>query len=120
MTNPEKVVRWLADLASFADQAAYVTACGKAAYMADDAQGSLLRNAGERVLIKVATVVERLPSEFTDLHPDIAWRDIARMRNLVAHHYDHVDDDLMWNALVVLIPALVQHLGLTTSAEVEG
>ena len=110
MIDSVKLARWLSDLASFGEQAAYVTAKGRAAYVGDDPAGSLLRNAGERILIKVATVVERLPEEFKDSRPDIAWRDIARMRNLVAHHYDHVDDDLVWNALVRLIPALVREV----------
>jgi len=110
VTSPEKVAHLLGDLTTFAEQAAYVTAPGRAAFAADSPEGSLLRNAGERILIKVATVTERLPEEFKDRHPQIAWRNIARMRNLVAHHYDHVDDDLIWNALVKLIPALVQDL----------
>jgi len=84
-----------------------VTQAGLEAYSADDQNGALLRNAGERVLIKVATVVERLPEEFKANYPDIAWVNIVRMRNLVAHHYDHVDDDLIWNALANLVPALV-------------
>ena len=33
------------------------------------------------------------------------------MRNLVAHHYDQVNDDLLWEALTVRIPNLVHDLG---------
>jgi len=106
VTTDEKLTRLLGDLSSFVGQAAFITAHGRDAYVADDQQGMLLRNAGERVLIKVATVVERLPQDFKDRHPEIAWQDIGRMRNLVAHHYDHVDDDLMWNALDKRIPDL--------------
>jgi len=32
------------------------------------------------------------------------------MHNLVAHHYDKVNDDLMWQALTVRIPNLVKHI----------
>jgi len=110
MTDPDKLTRLLGDMVSFGEQAAYVTSAGYAAYAADDPAGSVLRNAGERILIKVATVVERLPDDFKDSHPEVAWRNIARMRNLVAHHYDHVDDDLVWNALAILIPALVRDI----------
>jgi len=34
------------------------------------------------------------------------------MRNLVAHHYDKVNDDLLWQALTVRIPALLTESGL--------
>jgi len=110
MTDDLKLARLLADLASFAQQAEYVAQSGFEAYSADNQNGALLRNASERILIKVATVVERLPAEFKDSHQDIAWANIVRMRNLVAHHYDHVDDDLVWNALVNLVPALVREV----------
>ena len=111
MTGDEKLARLLGDLASFVGQAAFITSHGRDAYVADDQQGMLLRNAGERVLIKVATVVERLPQAFKEAHPDVAWQDIGRMRNLVAHHNDHVDDDLMWNALVMRVPDLSRRVG---------
>jgi uncharacterized protein with HEPN domain len=101
-----RVDRYLDDLRSFGDQAAYIVAQGRSEHIAATARGTMLRNAGERVLIKVATVVERLPDEFTSAHPEIEWAKIRRMRNLVAHHYDHVDD-LLWAALSRRIPDLV-------------
>ena len=117
MTDDLKLARLLADLASFGQQAEYVAQSGFETYSADNQNGALLRNAGERILIKVATVVERLPAEFKDTHPDIAWVNIMRMRNLVAHHYDHIDDDLVWNALVNLVPALVREVAPQSSSQ---
>jgi len=108
--SDDRTERWLRDLRSFGEQAAYVVAQGRERYVEDSAYGALLRNAGERVLIKVATVVERLPEEFTNAHPGVEWDKITRMRNLVAHHDDHVDDDLLWAALERRIPALVSQL----------
>jgi uncharacterized protein with HEPN domain len=45
-------------------------------------------------------------------HPEVDWTGINRMRNLVAHHYDKVNDDLLWTALSVRIPRLVKDLGI--------
>jgi len=104
--------RWLTDLRSFGEQAAYIVAQGRDRYLEDSPAGALLRNAGERVLIKVATAVERLPDEFKAGHPDVEWEKIMRMRNLVAHHYDHVDDDLLWAALNRRIPDLINRLAI--------
>lgn len=111
--QPGRVEDWLGDLAGFGADAAYLVAWGREAYLADTAQGRLLRNAGERLLIKVATVVERLPDEFKAGYPDIEWAHINRMRNLVAHHYDKVNDDLMFVTLRRDVPALLERLGLS-------
>lgn len=85
-----RVERRLDDLAQFVREAAYLTSKGRDAYLADSMEGALLRNAGERILIKVATVAEKLPATFKDEYPDVDWQGINRMRNLVAHHYDRV------------------------------
>jgi len=113
--RPERVRDWLHDLADFGDDAGYLVALGRDAYLADGAEGRLLRNAGERLLIKVATVVERLPEALKAEYPDVDWSNITRMRNLVAHQYDKVNDDLMFVTLSRDIPALVERLGLASA-----
>ena len=105
-----RVVRRLEDLSRFGAEAAFIVARGVDAYREDSPDGALLRNAGERVLIKVATVVEKLPEEYKAQYPDIDWIGIMRMRNLVAHHDDKVNDDLMFAALAVRVPALLARL----------
>lgn len=107
MTAPDKVARLLDDLRTMGEDAAHVVSLGRAAYLADDAQGRMLRNAGERIIIKVSTVVERLPEEFKAEHPQVEWVKIQRMRNLVAHHYDKVQADFVWATLAQRIPGLV-------------
>ncbi|RRD29132.1 HepT-like ribonuclease domain-containing protein [Actinomyces bowdenii] len=104
--------RHLADLSRFGGEAEFIRSHGYEAYTAWTEQGALLRNAGERILIKVATVVEKLPADYKDDHPEIDWAGITRMHNLVSHHYDKVNDDLLWPALTVRIPALLTVLGL--------
>ena len=108
----ERVQRRLEDLAQIGAEAAYLVGKGRHAYLADDMEGALLRDAGERILIKAATVAEKLPNDFTAEHPEVDWAGINRMRNLEAHHDDKVNDDLLWTALAVRIPRLVTDLGL--------
>lgn len=108
----DRVTRRLRDLAEFIREAEFLADKGRGAYMADSMDAALLRNAGERILIKVATVAEKLPPTFKELHPDVDWRGINRMRNLVAHHDDRVSHDLVWAALTVRVPALGASLGL--------
>jgi uncharacterized protein with HEPN domain len=110
--EPERVRRRLQDLADFGADAAYTVRLGIEAFVEDSPHGRVLRNNGRHILIQVATVVEKLPAAFKDERGDIDWVAIGRMRNLIAHHYDHVDDRLVFSALATRIPDLVGRLGL--------
>ncbi|WP_375001760.1 DUF86 domain-containing protein [Aeromicrobium sp. CTD01-1L150] len=80
--------------------------------MSDYPYGRVLRNNGRYILIQIATVVERLPEPFKEARDDVDWVAIGRMRNLIAHHYDTVDDQLVFAASQRRIPELLQRLGL--------
>lgn len=106
-----KVDRWLDDLDRHAADAAFIVSKGRDRYDEESLEGRLLRNAAERVLINVATVAERLPDAFKARYPDVDWRGLKLMRNLVAHHYDKVQGGVMWTALEHRIPELLTSLG---------
>lgn len=112
-----RVRRRLQDLRDFGADAAYTVSLGSEAYLDDGPQGRVLRNNGRHIVIQVATVVEKLPQDFKDEHGDIAWVAISRMRNLIAHHYDSVDDHLVFATLAGRIPDLLDRLGLNTSTD---
>jgi len=107
-----RVARRLDDLAGFAQDAAYTVSLGLDAYLDDTPPGRILRNNGRHILVQVATVVEKLPTAYKDEHPDVDWVAISRMRNLIARHYDKVDDRLVFSALASRIPDLIIRLGL--------
>lgn len=106
-----RVQRRLDDLTAFGGDAAYTVSLGIDAYLADSPHGRVLRNSGRHILIQVATVAEKLPVEFKKAHDSVDWVALARMRNLVAHHYDKVDDRLVFAALERRIPALLEAVG---------
>ena len=107
-----RVARRLADLASMAEVARGIIAKGEDAYLADDVDGHTLRLAGRQLVIQVATVIEKLPDDFKAQHPDVEWVKIQRMRNLVAHHYDKVLDEFVWETLRTRLPQLATTLQL--------
>jgi hypothetical protein len=39
----------------------------------------------------IGEAVKALPADLLDQHPQIPWREIARLRDLLAHHYYRVD-----------------------------
>ncbi|CCG02045.1 DUF86 domain-containing protein [Blastococcus saxobsidens] len=110
--DAERVRRRLRDLADFGADAAFTVGLGIDAYLDGSPQGRVLRNKGRHILIQVATVVERLPAAFKEERDGVDWVAISRMRNLIAHHYDRVDDRLVFTALANRIPDLLDRLGI--------
>lgn len=104
------------DLVDFGADAAYTVSLGLDAFLADGPPGRVLRNNARHIVIQVATVVERLPDDFKRTYSDIDWVAIARMRNLISHHYDRVDDRLMFTTLQRRVPDLLDRLGLQTGS----
>lgn len=110
--SADRVAHRLADLVRMGRLVAAIVAKGRDAYLDDGVDGQILRAAGRSQIVEVATVVEKLPADFKAEHPDVEWVKVQRMRNLVAHHYDKVNDEFVWETLRTRIPALLAALGL--------
>jgi predicted nucleotidyltransferase/uncharacterized protein with HEPN domain len=92
----------LLDLLEFTDMAARLVARGRAAYDADEA----LRLAAEAVTRRIGEAVSRLSEEFVTDHPQIEWRKVKGMRNIVTHEYARIDYEIVWNALALRVPEI--------------
>lgn len=71
---------------------------------------SMLRNALERSLEIVGEAARCLSQGFRDQHPDIPWRGIIGLRNVLAHEYDEIRYDRLWIVCAERLPQLVQWL----------
>lgn len=110
--DPEQTRRRLDDLARFAAQSAEIVADGHTAFRAE---GAWLTRAGATYLIiEIATVCEKLHSHVREHFSEVPWRRIAGMRNIAAHAYNKVNDEIVWDVLAVFVPQLVRDLGLPT------
>jgi uncharacterized protein with HEPN domain len=109
-TDREKLDRYLADLARFGEQARRLVSEGREAYLAHTFDGQRSRGFGEHIVLNIATVAERLPEWFKEQHPDVGWPALKGMRNLIAHVYDGVDDELVWRALEKRVPQMIAQL----------
>lgn len=53
---------------------------------------------------------KRLSREFREQHSDIPWDDMAGMRDIIAHQYDRIDLDIVWQVIQRNIPELLEML----------
>lgn len=65
------------------------------------------------ILYQIAIMGEatkRLSRQFREQHPEVPWDDIAGMRDIVAHQYDRIDLDIVWQVIQRNIPELLNVL----------
>lgn len=48
-------------------------------------------------LIVIGEATKRLSQEFRILHSEIDWKGMAGMRDILAHQYDRVDIQVIWD-----------------------
>lgn len=54
----------------------------------------------------IGEAVKNLPRDLRERYSDIAWREIAGLRDFVAHAYFALDLDILWDAIQRDVPAL--------------
>ncbi|MDX2096212.1 MAG: DUF86 domain-containing protein [Leptolyngbyaceae cyanobacterium bins.59] len=65
------------------------------------------------ILYQIAIMGEatkRLSRQFREHHPEVPWDDIAGMRDIVAHQYDRIDLNIVWQVIQRNIPELLNVL----------
>jgi uncharacterized protein with HEPN domain len=60
-------------------------------------------------------VLDRYP-EVQTRHPQIAWRQMAGMRNRIANGYEAIDLNIVWETLVRVLPALIEDVSAILDA----
>jgi uncharacterized protein with HEPN domain len=72
-------------------------------FLADD-----LVSAGvERRIEIMGEATKRLSMSVRDAHPEIPWRHMAAMRDLLIHAYDDIELDVVYHAAIQVIPPLI-------------
>ena len=93
----------LLDFLDFARLAADLVSRGKQAYDGD----VQLRLAGEAIVHKLGESVARLPANLIADYPQIPFRAMKAMRNLVMHEYCRSDPEIIWVTLALHLPAVI-------------
>ena len=64
----------------------------------------LLRHATQRALEIISEAVRHIPEELLAERPDIPWRQIKGIGNVMRHEYHRVVDDAVWGVVVDNLP----------------
>lgn len=68
-----------------------------------------LRRMVERCVEIISEACRHLPAEVTHRYPDVPWKSIRAIGNILRHEYGRVDDHLIWRIATVSLPEL-QHV----------
>jgi uncharacterized protein with HEPN domain len=49
-----------------------------------------------------------MPPSFKEEHIEFPWREIASLRNVIAHEYFGLDITILWDVIQTRIPALAE------------
>jgi uncharacterized protein with HEPN domain len=57
-------------------------------------------------LMTIGEAVKNIPDEVQNRIPEARWREIARFRDRVVHHYFSLDLNMVWEIVVLHLPVL--------------
>jgi uncharacterized protein with HEPN domain len=60
----------------------------------------------ERVMELVGECAKRVPAELREKYPDVPWRQIAGMRDVISHAYEDLAYEILWSAVEKDFPKL--------------
>ena len=81
------------------------------------AADELVTDAVLRNLELLGEAAKQIPDAVRDRHPDVPWRRIAGLRDVLAHAYFGLEDETIWQIVSSSIPALATQLKAVALAE---
>jgi uncharacterized protein with HEPN domain len=56
----------------------------------------------------IGEAARQMPRGFKSAHPEIPWREVASLRNVIAHEYFGLDNEIIWDVIKTQIPGLIE------------
>jgi uncharacterized protein with HEPN domain len=106
MSDHDPVVRLL-HMRDYARKVVALTSTGCREDLENDEVFSL---AITRLVELIGEAASKYPKELQEGYPQIPWPKIIGTRNRLIHGYDFIDYDILWNAVTINIPQLLNEL----------
>jgi uncharacterized protein with HEPN domain len=74
------------------------------------ADNKMIRSAVERQLEILGEAARQVSEAFQNEHPEVPWRQIVGLRNVLAHDYGGVRHERVWKIISHHVPSLIRHL----------
>jgi uncharacterized protein with HEPN domain len=78
----------------------------KEIYMSD----SLYKDACALVIIQMGEFANRFSDEFLEEYDGIEWGQLIGLRNVTAHNYENIIDDIIWEVMHEDVPEIKEYL----------
>ena len=69
-------------------------------------QDELIQTWVVRHLEIIGEAARAIPQDFKELYPEMSWKNINGMRNILVHHYFGIDLDVVWAVVENDLPSL--------------
>ena len=87
---------------------------GKA--FADFQKDWLLRHGAQRAIEIISEASRHVPDQLKAMHPNIRWRSIAGIGNVLRHEYHSISDKVIWQVIKDELPPLKKAVLTMTAA----
>jgi uncharacterized protein with HEPN domain len=77
----------------------------------------LVNDAVLRNLELLGEAAKQIPEPVRQRHPQVPWRRIAGLRDVLAHAYFGLENETIWSIVTTSVPALASQLDAVVSAE---
>jgi len=74
------------------------------------ARDQLIRDAVLRNLFIIGEAAKKIPQQVRIRHPEVEWKAMAGLRDVLAHAYFALDDATLWDIIDNEVPELLRHV----------